>query len=73
MQSSAALSRLSQLSTSYTAVPGEQFNTWRMADAQYMPNLDMVNPAWTRRAGGLSRSQMELVAARVTKLRECFY
>ena len=57
----------------YTAVPGEQSNTWRMADAQYMPNLDMVNPAWTRQAGGLSRPQMELVAARVTKLRECFY
>jgi hypothetical protein len=57
----------------YTAVPGEQFNTWRMADAQYMPNLDMVNPAWTRRTDGLSRAQMELVAARVTKLRECFY
>jgi hypothetical protein len=57
----------------YTAVPGEQVNTWRMADAQYMPNLDMVNPAWTRREGGLSRAQMELVAARVTKLRECFY
>ena len=57
----------------YTAVPGEQFNAWRMADAQYMPNLEMVDPAWTRRAGGLSRAQMELVAARVTKLRDCFY
>jgi hypothetical protein len=57
----------------YTAVPGEQFNTWRMADAQYMPNLDMVDPAWTRREGGLSRAQMELVAARVTMLRDCFY
>jgi len=57
----------------YTAVPAEQVNTWRMADAQYMPNDDMVNPAWTRRAGGLSRAQMELVAARITKLRDCFY
>lgn len=57
----------------YTAVPDEFDNTWRMADAQYMPNLDMVDPAWTRRVGGLSRAQMELVAARVTKLRDCFY
>jgi hypothetical protein len=57
----------------YTGVPGEQVNTWRMADAQYMPNDDMVNPAWARRRGGLSRAQMELVAARVTKLRDCFY
>lgn len=57
----------------YTAVPGEQVNTWRMADTQYMPNDDMVDPAWTRRVGGLSRAQMELVAARVTMLRDCFY
>jgi hypothetical protein len=57
----------------YTAVPGEHRNTWRMADAQYMPELDMVDPRWSRRRGGLSRAQMELVAARLTRLRECFY
>ena len=57
----------------YTAVPGEQLNTWRLADAQYMPQPAMVNPAWSRRPGGLSRAQMELVAARLTTLRECFY
>ena len=57
----------------YTAVPGEQSNTWRMADAQYMPEREMVRPDWTRRPGGLSRAQMELVAARLTRLRDCFY
>jgi hypothetical protein len=57
----------------YTAVPGEQLNTWRMADAQYMPQPEMVDPRWSRRQGGLSRAQMELVAARLTKLRDCFY
>jgi hypothetical protein len=57
----------------YTAVPGEQLNTWRMADAQYMPQPEMVNPEWSRRPGGLSRAQMELVAARLTRLRDCFY
>jgi hypothetical protein len=57
----------------YTAVPGEQRNTWRLADAQYMPNLEMVHPDWCRREGGLSRAQMELVAARLTRLRDCFY
>jgi hypothetical protein len=57
----------------YTAVPGEQLNTWRMADAQYMPEPEMVHPDWSRRPGGLSRAQMELVAARLTRLRECFY
>jgi hypothetical protein len=57
----------------YTAVPGEQRNTWRMAAAQYMSNAAMVDPAWRRRPDGLSRAQMELVAARLTLLRECFY
>ena len=57
----------------YTAVPSEQRNTWRMADAQYMPNAAMVDPAWSRRPAGLTRAQMELVAARVTRLRDCFY
>jgi hypothetical protein len=57
----------------YTAVPGEWANTWRMADVQYMPEPDMVHPDWSRRPGGLTRAQMELVAARVALLRECFY
>ena len=57
----------------YTAVPAENRNTWRMAAAQYMPVDEMVRPDWARRPDGLSRAQMELVAARLTKLRECFY
>jgi hypothetical protein len=44
-----------------------------MAAAQYMPVEEMVHPDWTRRPGGLSRAQMEVVAARLTSLRECFY
>lgn len=57
----------------YTAVPAEQTNTWRLADAQYMPAAEMIHPDWMRRPGGLSRPQTELVAARVAQLRECFY
>jgi len=57
----------------YSAVPGESINTWRMSDAQYMPVAEMVDPNWTRRAGGLSRPQTELVASRIAQLRECFY
>lgn len=57
----------------YTAVPGEHCNNWRLADAQYMPVAEMVHPDWSRRRGGLSRAQMELVAARLTRLRDCFY
>ena len=57
----------------YSAVPGEWENTWRMASAQYMPADEMQHADWTRRAGGLTRPQMELVAAKVAQLRECFY
>jgi hypothetical protein len=55
----------------YTAVPDEHARTWRLADEQYIPDLDMVDPRWTR--GTLSRPQMELVAATVAQLRGCFY
>lgn len=57
----------------YSAVPREWANTWRMADAQYMPEPEMVHPDWSRRAGGLTRAQMELVAAEVARRRDCFY
>ncbi len=57
----------------YTAVPTEMMNTWRMASAQYMPEDEMVHADWSRRAGGLTRAQMELVAARIAQLRECFF
>lgn len=57
----------------YTAVPGEQRNTWRMAAAQYMPDAEMIHPDWSRRAGGMTRAQMEVVATRIAQLRECFY
>jgi hypothetical protein len=57
----------------YSAVPGEMVNTWRMADAQYMPEPEMVHADWSRRPGGLTRAQMELVAARIAQLRDCFY
>lgn len=57
----------------YSAVPAEHANTWRLAASQYMPAEEMVHPDWSRRPGGLTRSQMELVAARIAQLRECFY
>ena len=55
----------------FTSVPDEHQRLWTLADAEYIPNLEMVDPHWTR--GTLSRPQMELVAARVSQLRECFY
>jgi hypothetical protein len=55
----------------FTALPAEHARVWRLADAQYIPDLEMVDPRWTR--GTLSRPQMELVATRVAQLRDCFY
>lgn len=54
-----------------SALPDEWENLWRLASAQYMSDRQMDDPAWTR--GTLSRPQMELVAGRISKLRECFY
>ena len=55
----------------FTSVPAELDRLWMLAAAQYIPNLEMVDPQWTR--GTLSRPQMELVAARISQLQECFY
>lgn len=55
----------------FTAVPDTNRVIWSMADAQYIPDKEMVDPNWTR--GTLSRVQMELVATRVSQQRECFY
>lgn len=55
----------------FTSVTAEHERLWTLASAQYIPDLEMVDPRWTR--GTLSRPQMELVAARVSQLRECFY
>jgi hypothetical protein len=55
----------------FTSVPAELDRLWTLAAAQYIPNLEMVDPRWNR--GTLSRPQTELVAARISQLRECFY
>ena len=55
----------------FTAVPKTNRVIWAMADAQYIPDKEMVDPNWTR--GTLSRVQMELIATRVSQQRECFY
>jgi hypothetical protein len=54
-----------------TAVPATFDELWRLADAQYIPDLEMVDPKWTR--GTLSRVDMELLATRVSFSRECHY
>ena len=55
-----------------TAAPGEFALLWdHLAPAQYIADEEMVDLAWTR--GTLSRPQIELVAARVASLRQCFF
>ena len=55
-----------------SAAPGAFALLWdHLAPAQYMADHQMADLAWTR--GTLSRPQMELVAARVSVLRQCFF
>jgi hypothetical protein len=54
-----------------TAVPRSHADLWRLADAQYIPDAEMVDPQWTR--GTLTRPEMELVAVTVSAGRECHY
>jgi hypothetical protein len=54
-----------------SALPDEWANLWRLADVQYMSDRAMDDPRWTR--GTLSRPQMELVAGRLSLIRECFF
>ena len=54
-----------------SALPGEWDNLWQLAGAQYMSDAQMADPLWNR--GTLSRPQMELVAGRISRIRECFF
>ena len=54
-----------------SALPDEWDNLWRLAGAQYMSDAQMADPLWNR--GTLSRPQMELVAGRISRIRECFF
>jgi len=54
-----------------TAVPATFGELWSLADAQYIPDAEMVDPKWTR--GTLTRIEMELIATRVSFSRECHY
>mgnify|MGYP006274767917 CR=1 FL=1 len=54
-----------------SAVPSANSDLWRLADAQYIPDAEMVDPLWTR--GTLTRVEMELVATEVSWARECHY
>lgn len=54
-----------------SAAPAEWDNVCRLAAAQYIPVDEMGELAWSR--GTLSRGEMELVAARLSAARECFF
>jgi len=54
-----------------SAAPAEWDNVCRLAAAQYIPVDEMFELAWSR--GTLSRAETELVAARLSSARECFF
>jgi alkylhydroperoxidase family enzyme len=54
-----------------SAAPQEWDNVARLHAAQYIPVEEMGELGWTR--GTLDRADMELVAARLSAVRECFY
>ena len=54
-----------------SAAPPEWDNVAQLSAAQYIPVHEMGELAWTR--GTLSRSETELVAARLSAALECFY
>lgn len=54
-----------------SAAPQEWDNVARLHAAQYIPVEEMGELGWTR--GTLDRGDMELVAARLSAVRECFY
>jgi len=57
----------------FSAVPAEHAMQWRLAAAQYMPWPEMVHLDWQRDGSPLHRRQLELVAARLSLHRRCFY
>lgn len=54
-----------------SSLPDEVASMWRLAESQYMSNEAMNDPLWNR--GTLSRAQMELVAGRLSLLRQCLF
>ena len=54
-----------------SGVPEENAALYILSDAQYVPVAEMGNLAADRNS--LTRMQVELVAARTSKLNECFY
>lgn len=63
--------RVASVVQALSALPAEWNNLWQLAAAQYMSDRQMDDPRWTR--GTLSRPQMELVAGRLSLIRECFF
>lgn len=57
----------------FTSVPAEHAVLWRFAAAQYMPVEEMGELDWRRAGSPLHRQQLELVASRLSVVRECFY
>ena len=63
--------RASGIHRALTSVPETKRAYWQLAEAHYLPGREMPNLDTEARA--ISRSQIELLAARVSSLHACFY
>ena len=57
----------------FSAVPDEFDALWRLAEVQYMSDVEMAHLDWQRVGSPLHRRQLELVAARLSLHRQCFF
>lgn len=65
--------RVPNISRALSLVPDEVRGLREMGPAHYLPFERIPDPTWTPAGRALSRAQMELVAARVSALNQCFY
>jgi hypothetical protein len=62
-----------QIGRALSLVPSEVDLLNTVSTSHYMNIENVGNPAWTEPGRGIDRLQMELVAARVSAVNECFY
>lgn len=65
--------RTANVMRAMTVVPDEVRNLRRLSRAHYLEMEQVADPRASRRDSVLDRRQVELLAARVSALRECFY
>jgi hypothetical protein len=65
--------RVAAVVQAFSSVPAEHAMQWRLAGVQYTTVADMAELDWQRPGSPLHRRQLELIAARLSLHRQCFY